>query len=164
MSGTAVETMFLGRFIHLVVVSLASRDRRVHASLSGSLSLKPSAREAKCCTFLPMVAFLSPAIPPRRKGARHAVRTSLGRARCSTLLDEELLCLTRVRVYTPQTEGGQPVDPRTWGPDDGLRLQSAFKNLYLTQRTWRSTDKSFTRRGPTYVGVISTPASCDKFV
>ena len=31
---------------------------------------------------------------------------------------EELICLTRVRVYTPQTGGGQPVDPRTWSLRD----------------------------------------------
>ena len=60
--------------------------------------------------------FPSPALPPRRKG--HGMRC----ARPWDVRDAHLLrcgaALTRVRVYTPQTGGGQPVDPRTWSLRD----------------------------------------------
>ena len=49
---TAVETCSLS--FHLVVVS---RDARARVSLS--LSLKPSAREAKCCSFRWLLSFFS---------------------------------------------------------------------------------------------------------
>ena len=107
---TTVETCS-GRFI-----LLSFHETRARKSLSLSLS---SHRLAKQNVAPSDGCFPSPALPPRRKGAGHAVRTALGRAGCSTLLMRSyLLCLTRVRVYTPQTGGGQPVDPRTWSLRD----------------------------------------------
>jgi hypothetical protein len=101
------RNMFLS--FHLVVVS---RDPRVRVSLSLSQAIgsrnKMLLRSDGC--------FPSPALPPRRKG--HDMRC----ARPWAVLDAQLLqcgaALTRVRVYTPQTGGGQPVNPRTWSLRD----------------------------------------------
>ena len=101
------RNMFLS--FHLVVVS---RDPRVRVSLSLSQAIGSRnnmlLRSDGC--------FPSPALPPRRKG--HDMRC----ARPWAVLGAQLLhcgaALTRVRVYTPQTGGGQPVNPRTWSLRD----------------------------------------------
>ena len=85
------RNMFLS--FHLVVVSRDPRARGLSLSSQAIGSRNNMLLRSDGC-------FPSPALPPRRKGAGHAVRTALGRAGCSTLLMRSyLLCLTRVRVY-----------------------------------------------------------------
>ena len=101
------RNMFLS--FHLVVVSRDPRARGLSLSSQAIGSRNNMLLRSDGC-------FPSPALPPRRKG--HDMRC----ARPWAVLDAQLLqcgaALTRVRVYTPQTGGGQPVDPRTWSLRD----------------------------------------------
>ena len=100
---TTVETCSC-RFI-----LLSFRETRARA-VSHSLSQAIGSRNKML--LRPDGCFPSPALPPRRKGhdTRCARPWACKMLSCSIA---ELLALTRVRVYTPQTGGGPPVDPRT---------------------------------------------------
>ena len=101
------RNMFLS--FHLVVVSRDPRARGLSLSSQAIGSRNNMLLRSDGC-------FPSPALPPRRKG--HDMRC----ARPWAVLGAQLLhcgaALTRVRVYTPQTGGGQPVNPRTWSLRD----------------------------------------------
>jgi hypothetical protein len=92
------RNMFLS--FHLVVVS---RDARARVSLS--LSLKPSAREAKCCSFRWLLSFSRP--PSSKERGRTRSAHGLGPCRCSTLL---------MRSYTLSDEGARLYAPNRGRP------------------------------------------------